>query len=83
MIQPWAQVLWEMDGDRRALGSLVTAANALASRFDAKVGAIRSWDTCFTKRYHFDDPSQDFLVIIDSMMSKSHRHLSEETQCVD
>ncbi|KAK5171486.1 uncharacterized protein LTR77_004631 [Saxophila tyrrhenica] len=70
MIQPWAQVLWELDGDRKALASLVAAAYSLASRFDDKVKAIRSWDTCFTKRYRFADPYQDFLVIVDSMMSK-------------
>lgn len=70
MIQPWAQVLWELDGDKRALASLVNAAYSLASRFDDKVGAIRSWDTCFTKRYTFADPTEDYLVIIDSMMSR-------------
>ena len=69
MIQPWAQLLWQLDGDRRAFATMVTAARSLASRFDERVGAIRSWDTCFTNRYHFSDPSRDFLVIIDSMMS--------------
>ena len=70
MIQPWAQPLWELDGDKRAFGSLIKAAMSLARRFDPRVGAIRSWDTCFTKRYRYDDPTTDFLVIIDSMMSK-------------
>lgn len=70
MIQPWAQPLWELDGDKRAFASLVTAAVSLASRFDPRIGAIRSWDTCFTARYQYDDPSKDYLVIIDSLMSE-------------
>ncbi|KAI7217899.1 hypothetical protein KC333_g3942 [Hortaea werneckii] len=69
MIQPWAQPLWELDGDRRAFAAMVTAAHSLAGRFDERVGAIRSWDTCFTTRYRFNDINQDFLVIIDSMMN--------------
>lgn len=32
---------------------------------------IRSWDTCFTKRYKFGNLDNDFLVIIDNMMSVS------------
>lgn len=70
MIQPWAKIGWELDKDIECFNSLVTAANALASRFDPIVGCIRSWDTCFTKRYSFGDPSKDFLVIIDNMMSR-------------
>ena len=72
LIQPWAQRGWELDGDRACYDSLVTAAYALAERFDCKVGCIRSWDTCFTKRYSFADPSEDFLVIIDNLMSESY-----------
>lgn len=69
MIQPWAQVGWELDGDGRCFRSMIAAAYALASRFDENVGAIRSWDTCKTRRYHFDNPQTDFLVIIDNLMS--------------
>lgn len=69
MIQPWARIGWELDKDIDCYNSLVTAANALASRYDPRVGCIRSWDTCFTKRYAFGDPDKDFLVIIDNMMS--------------
>ncbi|KAF2116651.1 Six-hairpin glycosidase-like protein [Lophiotrema nucula] len=69
LIQPWAQRGWELNQDVECFNSLVTAANALASRFDERVGCIRSWDTCFTKRYSFGDPSKDFLVIIDNMMN--------------
>lgn len=71
LIQPWAQRGWELDGDRRCYESLVTAAYGLADRFDPEVACIRSWDTCFTKRYSFADPNKDFLVIIDNMMSES------------
>lgn len=69
MIAPWAVKAWELNRDPDALTSLVTAAHVLASRFDAKIQAIRSWDTCVTKRYAFTDPSKDFLVIIDNMLN--------------
>jgi hypothetical protein len=68
MIQPWAQTAWELDGDIRSFYGLVAAAHALASRFDPRVDAIRSWDRSRTKRYHFGDLNQDFLLIIDNMM---------------
>jgi hypothetical protein len=70
MVMPWAQVGWELDGDRRCYQSMIAAAYALASRFDRRIGATRSWDTCVTKRYMFTDPRDAFLVIIDSMMSE-------------
>ncbi|EON65997.1 hypothetical protein W97_05240 [Coniosporium apollinis CBS 100218] len=69
LIQPWAQLGWELDQDKQCYNSLVSAAHALASRFNSRVGCIRSWDTCFTKRYAFGDPSKDYLVIIDNMMN--------------
>ncbi|KKY14016.1 putative glucuronyl hydrolase [Phaeomoniella chlamydospora] len=69
LIQPWAQLGFELDSAENCLKSLITAAYSLASRFDSKVGCIRSWDTCYTKRYKYDDPSKDFLVIIDNMMN--------------
>ncbi|KAF2652503.1 glycoside hydrolase family 88 protein [Lophiostoma macrostomum CBS 122681] len=69
LVMPWAQKGWELDGDRQCYQSMIAAAYALASRFDRKIGAIRSWDTCLTKRYTFTDPKDAFLVIIDSMMN--------------
>ena len=69
MIQPWAQLGWQLDGDRKCLESCIAAARSLASRFDPAVGCIRSWDTCVTRRYSFLDPSKNFLVIIDNMMN--------------
>ncbi|KAH7028371.1 glucuronyl hydrolase [Macrophomina phaseolina] len=69
MIQPWAQPGWTLDSDHACRSALITAARSLSSRFDARVGAIRSWDACATKSYTYSDPSQDFLVIIDNMMN--------------
>ncbi|KAL3419812.1 unsaturated glucuronyl hydrolase [Phlyctema vagabunda] len=69
MIQPWARVAWELDADRRSYDTLITAARSLASRYDERVGCMRSWDVCFTKRYHFDDPAKNYLVIIDNLMN--------------
>lgn len=71
MIQPWAEPAWELDHDIQSFKSIVMAAHSLASRFNQEVGAIRSWDVSYTKRYSFDDPGRDFLVIIDNMMSMS------------
>lgn len=71
LIHPWARLGWELDQDEDSYKTLVIAARGLAARFDARVGCIRSWDTCYTKRYAFSDPKDDFLVIIDNMMSKS------------
>ena len=53
VIQPWTQPEWEIDGGQHCFDSMVTAAKALASRFDASVGAIRSWDTCRARKYDF------------------------------
>ncbi|KAF4828838.1 Unsaturated chondroitin disaccharide hydrolase [Colletotrichum tropicale] len=69
MIFPWARPAWELNHDRRAFESTITAAKSLCSRYDDTVGSIRSWDVCVTKRYKFLDPSKDFLVIIDNMMN--------------
>src|SRR6266480_203875 len=69
MISPWARLTWELNGDRKAYQSLITAAQNLSTRFDPKIGCLRSWDTCVTKRYSFTDPERDFLVIIVSISS--------------
>lgn len=69
MIMPWAELGWELDHDRKCYESIVAAAYSLASRFNERIGAIRSWDTCMTQRYSFTDLKDAFLVIIDSMMS--------------
>lgn len=64
MISPWARKAWELDHDQKAYESLLTAAQNLAARYNEKIGCLRSWDTCVTKRYSFMDPAKDFLVII-------------------
>ena len=69
MIAPWAIKAWELEGDHRAYNSLVIAAQSLVNRFDSRVQSLRSWDVCATKRYAFNDPSKDFLVIIDNMLN--------------
>lgn len=69
MVMPWAQIGWELDQDEDCYRSMIAAAYALASRYDERVGAIRSWDRCATKRYTYTDPKNEFLVIIDSLMS--------------
>ncbi|CAI6085061.1 unnamed protein product [Clonostachys chloroleuca] len=69
MIYPWARVRWELDHDHRSFDTMMRAAGTLADRFSEKVGAIRSWDTCMTKVYHYNDLTTDFLVIIDNMMN--------------
>lgn len=61
---------WELTGNARSLASIITAAESLASRFDERVGAIRSWDQSFSKRYSITDREENFLVIIDSMCSE-------------
>lgn len=64
MIFPWAKLAWELNHDTLAYNTIKQASKTLASRYVPQVGAIRSWDTCVTKRYSFLDPKQDFLVII-------------------
>lgn len=70
IIQPSLQMDWELTGNRRSLQSVLTAAESLASRYDERVKAIRSWDTAINKRYNYVDKDVDFLVIIDSMCSE-------------
>ncbi|KAK2753463.1 hypothetical protein FQN54_007853 [Arachnomyces sp. PD_36] len=67
IIQPALQRDWELTGNERSLESVLTAAKSLATRFDDKVGAIRSWDQLVTKRHNITSLEDDFLVIIDSM----------------
>lgn len=67
MIFPAFQRQYELTKDEGALKVLITAANALASRFDETVGCIRSWDIAVNKRYNFSDTTKDYMVIIDNM----------------
>ncbi|KAJ5259638.1 Glycoside hydrolase family 88 protein [Penicillium angulare] len=67
IIMPSLQMDWELTGNKASLEGIVTAANSLASRFDARVGAIRSWDRMKSHRHWVEDNENNFLVIIDSM----------------
>jgi hypothetical protein len=70
IIQPALRMDWELNGNTDSLQCVITAAHSLASRFNERVGAIRSWDDTSNHRYSFTDMETDFLVIIDSMCSK-------------
>lgn len=62
---------WELTGNKMSLNSILIAAQSLSSRYDERVGAIRSWDQSFSKRYSITDKEENFLVIVDSMCSMS------------
>lgn len=68
MIMPHMRPRWESYHDCQALEVIITAAESLASRFDPKLLAIRSWDDM---DWHHDvkvtSKDENFLVIIDSM----------------
>jgi hypothetical protein len=70
IVQPALQTDWELTGNKESLQSVINAAYALASRYDDRVKAIRSWDVAINDRYSITDMDQNFLVIIDSMCSR-------------
>ena len=72
IVQPALRLDWELNGNAKSLERVVTAAHALASRWDERVKAIRSWDEAINYRYSFVDREKNFLVIIDSMCSKKN-----------
>lgn len=67
MIEPSFKPEYELFGTEQAKTNLITAARSLASRFNDKLGLIRSWDVAINKRYRFDDMDKDFIVIVDNM----------------
>lgn len=67
MVQPSMRVRWEALKDQRALNSIVTAARCLYTRNNSTVGAMRSWDILSQEGVSINSPTEDFLVIIDSM----------------
>jgi len=71
IILPALKMDWELTGNEESLRNVIEAAEALASRWDEQVGAIRSWDQAVNHRYQYTDMQKDFLVIIDSMCSLS------------
>lgn len=69
IVQPALQRDWELTGNKASLQPVINAAYALASRYDERVKAIRSWDVAINDRYSITDMEENFLVIIDSMCS--------------
>lgn len=69
MIAPAFKREWVLTNSKKSEEILITAANSLASRFDEKVGCIRSWDDLppIKKDQKPKDINKDFLVIIDNM----------------
>ncbi|KAH9864304.1 hypothetical protein J1614_010238 [Plenodomus biglobosus] len=67
IVQPALQKDWELTGNKESLQAVTNAAYALASRYDPRVKAIRSWDVAINDRYSITDMNENFLVIIDSM----------------
>jgi hypothetical protein len=61
---------WELTGNTHSLESYLMAALSLATRYDERVGAIRSWDKAISKRYSIVDKETNFVIIIDSMCSE-------------
>lgn len=71
IIQPALRRDFELTGNMRSYKSILTAAESLASRFSKKTNAIRSWDTFINNGHNFNDKEKCFLLIIDSMCSKT------------
>ncbi|KAJ6003097.1 hypothetical protein N7451_005644 [Penicillium sp. IBT 35674x] len=67
IVQPALRRDWELFGNKQCLISLFTAAESLASRYDERVGAIRSWDSFKNAHHSITSMDDDFLVIIDSL----------------
>ncbi|KAF2112787.1 Six-hairpin glycosidase-like protein [Lophiotrema nucula] len=67
IVQPALQKDWELTGNKESFQGVANAAYALASRYDERVKAIRSWDVAINDRYSITDMETNFLVIIDSM----------------
>ncbi|KAM0478875.1 hypothetical protein ACHAPX_004852 [Trichoderma viride] len=67
IVQPALRQDWELTGNYDSHASVMTAANNLASRYDDRMKAVRSWDKSVSTRYNITDKDSNFLVIVDSM----------------
>ncbi|KAL5347892.1 hypothetical protein ACLOAV_007303 [Pseudogymnoascus australis] len=67
IIEPALRLDWELTGNTRSLQSLITAARSLASRYDKRAKAIRSWDLINKKDVQIISMEENFIVIIDSL----------------
>jgi hypothetical protein len=72
IVQPALRMDWEFTGNPRSLRSVITAAGNLASRYNERLGAVRSWDKMIKKSERITDKEENFLVIVDSMCSEFH-----------
>ena len=70
IVEPALRRDYELTGNEQSLRSILTAAESLATRYNDKTRAIRSWDRFINNRHHYTDRDSGFLVIIDSMCSK-------------
>ena len=82
IIQPAVRKDWELTSNEDSLQAVLTAAKSLASRYGPAVGAIRSWDVLSQADVSITSMTQDFLIIIDSMMNLdllfyASKHLSD------
>ncbi|CAN6600973.1 hypothetical protein TRVA0_001S09670 [Trichomonascus vanleenenianus] len=69
LIDPALRREYEVHGTKKAREQVITAAYSLASRYDEKVGVIRSWDAMKTTRHELTREKGDYLTIIDNMMN--------------
>ncbi|KAJ5748321.1 uncharacterized protein N7511_010017 [Penicillium nucicola] len=67
IVQPALQRDWELFGNQKSLSALLQAATSLATRYDERVQAIRSWDSFSNAHHNISSMEDDFLVIIDSL----------------
>lgn len=70
MVMPSFAREWCLTKSKKSKDILITAANALSTGFDEKIGCIRSWDKLpppIIEEQMPKDFDKDFLVIIDNM----------------
>jgi len=67
IIEPALRLDWELLGNARSLQSIITAARSLASRYEERAQAIRSWDLINKKDIQLISMEENFIVIIDSL----------------
>lgn len=71
IVEPALRRDFELTGNRRSLESVLNAAESLATRYNERTKAIRSWDRFVNNANNYVDKETEFLVIIDSMCSMS------------
>ncbi|KAI5457554.1 glycoside hydrolase family 88 protein [Mariannaea sp. PMI_226] len=78
MIMPAFYSHYKLLGSATSREIVINAAKSLSSRWNETVGCLRSWDECYTKRFRFNDPDTDFLVIADNMMNLDLLYVGSE-----